>query len=104
MRTRPRRQPRRLHVFNHLQAQRRHRGLPWFEQASVIARASRRISSTQTPCGERRPYGEAVQSNVLYVTQIPQKCSPNEPDGRHSRRSTVMEPNIFVRANGETLI
>src|ERR1700677_4614268 len=57
------RQPRRLHVFNHLQSQRRHRGLPWFEQASAMAPAPRRISSTQPPCGERRPYGEAVQSN-----------------------------------------
>ena len=43
-----RRQPRRLHVFNHLQAQRRHRGLPWFEQARATAPAPRRISSTHS--------------------------------------------------------
>src|ERR1700752_841417 len=34
-----RRQPRRLHVFDHLQSQRRHRGLPWFEQAGATAPA-----------------------------------------------------------------
>ena len=42
-----RRQPRRFHVFNHLQAQRRHRGLPWFEQAGATAPAPRKIASTQ---------------------------------------------------------
>ena len=61
------RQPRRLHVFNHLQSQRRHRGLPWFEQASAMAPTPRSISSTQTPFGERRPYGEAVQSNAIFA-------------------------------------
>src|SRR6202451_4717290 len=42
-----RRQPRRLHVFNHPQSQPRHRGLLWFEQASALAPAPPRISSTQ---------------------------------------------------------
>src|ERR1700722_7179188 len=51
-----RRQPRRFHVFNHLQAQRRHRGLPWFEQAGATAPAPRKIASTQM----RRSVGRDV--------------------------------------------
>src|SRR5271154_4332035 len=52
------RQPRRLHVFDHLQSQRRHRGLPWFEQAGATAPAPRKIASTQMPRGKRRPTAE----------------------------------------------
>src|SRR5271154_5535390 len=49
------RQPGRLHVFDHLQSQRRHRDLPWFDQAGATAPAPRKIPSTQMPREKRRP-------------------------------------------------
>src|SRR6202161_351022 len=57
------RQPRRLHVFDHLQSQRRHRGLPWIEQAGATAPAPRKNSLNSNAVREAPPYGEAVQSN-----------------------------------------
>src|SRR5271167_470760 len=48
------RQTGRLHVFDHLQSQRRHRYLPWL-QAGATAPAQRKIASTHMPYGKRRP-------------------------------------------------
>src|SRR5271168_1176885 len=65
------RQPRRLHVFDHLQSQRRHRGLPWFEQARRDGASSKENSLNSNAAREAPPYGGAVQSNVLYVAVRP---------------------------------
>src|SRR3984885_8948743 len=66
-----RRQPRRLHVFNHPQSQRRHRGLPWFEQASALAPAPPRISSTQTTAWRvHAPTAKPFSPTVIIIYQI----------------------------------
>ena len=77
-----RRQPRRLHVFNHPQSQRRHRGLPWFEQASALEPAPPRISSTQTTAWRvHAPTAKPFSPTSFMLRYDFLRRSPSRPPG-----------------------